>query len=1165
MRDLARLDPVDAVRGWLTAPHRERGIHLARDGAGEDLQDYGALADRSLAIADRLRRCGLRSGDVACVIMPTDFECAATIYAVWAAGGAVTPITPPSFTDLDRYGEHVAAIVDQASPRLVVTCSALAQVVDDALARSRSGARRITLDDPASDPQDVAVPAGRTAGGLSTPGRYALLQFTSGSSGTPRGVLITWSALAANIDLIAQTLHWRDGEAMASWLPLYHDMGLIGGFLTPVTLQEDLHLLRPDQFIRDPARWLRAMTVAVHSPSPSFALGYTAARLRAEHIEELDLSGWKTLAVGAEPVQTADLRSFCRLTEDRGFDPRAIIPAYGLAESTLLVSGAGPDTPAGAVRPRSSSLRFGEPVLIDRRGPAVSADTGDGRWIVGLGRPRPQSPVRIVDADGGPLPDGTLGEVVVAGTSVAAGYVDDAQVEGGTRITGGEVHTGDAGFLLDGELFVLGRMATSIKVRGRSVFMEDIESAVSAECGMHKGRLAAVALTDAGSQGVALFAEEAPGEWIARARTLIRGELGPAQTVTVVTGPRGLIHRTSSGKPRRRHMWRLYCDGAMPGAVTHHADGTAGADAVATAAGDRDVRRPSLDPHRVAELLDRALESVVVPADCAVLFEGSLAEGFGNEGSDVDFLVVASGAEEMPTLPSVLFGDGRRLEIRTRSVAQVRAQLDTVARAAAQDRIADLTEDVLNRCQRFLRSTTVRGSENVDPAALRAIVPHREFAGIVAQWWTLRTIAVTRQIVALRLLGEPEEARGWAGDALVQAAKVWCARHGETYLETKWLPRQLDRAGAESITAGTQSDVPVAARLRGAEAELAGADEDWWDGVQHLLADLLGDAADGAWQDCASVRLARVPGVTTWEVGGRVHVIRGGEDVFALSEDAARSWRTVVFRRPLAQIAGAAPSGVQEGAHRAALAEFVRLGLIGLEWGSDGPIRPALAMCEAQKPYTPPPFTGDPVLCLVGAVTTGTGAPVVLAPLPAPRFASAALDLTWANIVAENAREDLVGAVKSAQPQVAAVAAHRLIAMCVRMVAASHGVHPLPADIAPVRTVARLVPPNAAQRDRLLADLDAAIGVDFPALFDTGTDPLDGLRAVDALLTTVREITGGIEFPPSFDSREQWRRTLEISYDWVRMGTHLGVELPLAEAGDLMDTGGGQPHAAGES
>ncbi|MCU1646934.1 MAG: aminopeptidase [Nocardia sp.] len=1114
-------EDIAAVRDWLVSPSGSTGIHLADEADGWDFRSYRELADQTWSIAALMRAHGLGSGDGACVIMPTGFPCVAAFYAVWACGGVFTPVAPPMFGDLDEIVAHIAGILEQATPQLVVTSPEFEQFVRRAAIEAGRADEPLVIDpktlEPASGEREFGAPA-----------EVSLLQFTSGSTGTPRGVRVSWRNLANNIAMISRLIDWRPGEALVSWLPLYHDMGLVGAFLTTVTNQGDLYLMRPDQFVRDPARWLRAMAHAQHSPSPSFALGYVAHRVRPEEIADLDLSGWRTLAIGSEPVEVSDLQSFANLTGPRGFSMGSYTLAYGLAEATLMVTSSHTRSPITALRVDNPNLRFGEPVPILEE--ALLDDThrvfGAG-WITGLGYSTPESTVTVVDDEGRELPDGVLGEMVVTGGSVALGYSGTPGAGSSTHITDGKLYSGDAGFRYRDQVFVLGRMGSSLKVRGRSVFMEDIESRVAQETGLTKGKLAAVGISTAGEQGIALFAETAAGDWIAEARKIIRGHLGPAQTVHIVTGSRGLIRRTSSGKPRRRHMWQLLRDGALAGAVLHDAE-------AATAA------QPGLSEQRVRQLLESALDAIAVPDDAAVLFEGSLAEGFGNVGSDIDFLVVAPGAEEMPTLPTVLFLDGRRVEVRTRSVAQLRWQLEQV--------VVEPSEDLLNRCQRFLRGTVLREGA-VDLGALRAMVPHPDFTSLAAAWWTARAVQALRFSIALRAFGSQAESVEWACDGLQQAMKGWAARHGESYIETKWLPAQLDRIGSgELVDRYREIADPGTWPAAGPEEQAR------WEQLLELAAALgAGEIAD----DPHQVLFTRSPGVTTWSIGGRLHVLRGDREVFVLSDEAARAWRSVVFRHSVRDVLARSPHEIG-----GALAEFVHLGLVGLQWRGAGVFEPALAMCKPLRPYTPVPSALAPALGQTGAARDSGIA--MLVPLSATRFTECGLNLVWSNVVLENAREDLVGAIKGAQGAVADIAAHRLIAMSVRVVLSAFGVHPLPADVAPIETVRRLLPAHAAQRDDLLAQLESARRVRFSDIMRTEGDPLDGLATLDDVVTLVRRIAGEPDsangFPASFDSREQWQRTLAIGYDWLRIAGYLNTDLPLDETRDLLASGGHQPH-----
>ncbi|MES9602830.1 AMP-binding protein [Actinomadura sp. NPDC000929] len=542
-----------ALRDWLDKPNTGRGVHLAADDGGWEFRDYGELASAARRTAGALVEEGVRPGDVVCLILPTDFTCVETYFAVWAAGATVCLITPPLFQDGDDYVAHVAAILRQASPALVVASDGLA----DYARRAMAGAG---LDGEPWRPRKADEEAEvRPAGEL------ALLQFTSGSSGSPRGVMVTWENLEANSDLIAREAGYEDGDVVASWLPLYHDMGLIGCFLTPIARQGTLKLMRPDHFIRDPARWLRCFGEAAHTAAPPFAYAYCARRVKPEQLEGLDVSGWKMALIGAEPIDPHTLEVFAQLMEPFGFSRTMFKPAYGMAETTLLVTM--DDVPRNplAVRPDPEALAFGQPVRILEQHPLGPESLGaKAGWVVGCGTPEDDVPVAIVDDEGNELESGLLGEIVVGGPSACPGYFAGAEAKS-TRFMDGKVYTGDAGFFHEGQLFVLGRMGDSIKVRGRSVYVEDLESKIAEVSGLGKGRIVVVGVPGAGRKGLALFAETQDETWIGGVREMLRRRLGDDVELTIVVGT-GLIQRTSSGKPRRRYMWERLQGGHLEGA-----------------------------------------------------------------------------------------------------------------------------------------------------------------------------------------------------------------------------------------------------------------------------------------------------------------------------------------------------------------------------------------------------------------------------------------------------------------------------------------------------------------------------------------------------------------------------------------------------------------------
>ncbi|MEU5882011.1 AMP-binding protein [Spirillospora sp. NPDC047279] len=543
-----------ALRDWLDKPNHRRGVRLATDDGGWEFRDYGELAGAARRTGGALIEAGVRPGDVVCMVLPTDFTCMETYFGVWAAGATVCLITPPLFQDGDDYVAHVAAILRQAKPVLTIASADLAPLA----------ARAMEQAGLAGEPWEPRQAETETP--VQEAGELALLQFTSGSSGAPRGVMVTWDNLEANSELIARSAGFDEDDTVASWLPLYHDMGLIGCFLTPIAQQANLLLMRPDHFIRDPARWIRCFAEARHTAAPPFAYSYVARRVKPEQLEGVDLSGWKTAIIGAEPIDPHSLEVFAELLEPFGFSRTAFKPAFGMAETTLLVTLDEVARDPLAVRPDNESLAFGQPVRILEQhglGPrSVGAKTG---WVVGCGTPQEDVPVSIVDDDGRELAEGHLGEIVVGGESACPGYYAGAEGKS-TRFAGGKVFTGDAGFFHEGQLFVLGRMGDSIKVRGRSVYVEDLEAKIAETTGLGKGRIVVTAVPGAGQKGLALFAETADDAWAPGVREMLRRRLGDEGVeVTIVVGT-GLIQRTSSGKPRRRYMWERLQGGEMPGA-----------------------------------------------------------------------------------------------------------------------------------------------------------------------------------------------------------------------------------------------------------------------------------------------------------------------------------------------------------------------------------------------------------------------------------------------------------------------------------------------------------------------------------------------------------------------------------------------------------------------
>jgi acyl-CoA synthetase (AMP-forming)/AMP-acid ligase II len=551
------VDVRSALLRWLEDPDTDRGIHFADNAGGWSFRSYAELASSVAECAGRLQDAGLRTGGIVCIAAPSGPEFVAAFFGTLIAGGTPSPVAPPLiFRSADEYLSQLTRQLQAASPCLVVSDADLLPVVAGA-------AQAAGLDCPC-----LRLPLAGQRSDLPArpPAELALLQFTAGSSGSPRGVRISWSNLETLIAALHQWVRWRQDDSVASWLPLYHDMGLIGTFLCAVVHRAHLWLMRPEQFLRSPASWLACLGRfgATMTASPTFGYAYAAKKVTSAELEGMDFSRWRAAAVGAERVDPAALDRFARLVAPNGFRRQAFLPGYGLAEATLALTGSRPGKLPLLVAVDRTSLRFGDPVRVLKRGSLDPArDPGRRDWLVGCGRPLPGIRLWIVDANGAPLGEGRLGEIAAAGPWVAGGY-QDAQAGGPTRFAQGRLCTGDAGFLLDGELFVLGRMGDSTKIRGRSLYAEDVEARLAAIPGVPAGRVVVVFGQLDGLDTVAAVVERQRGAWVEEVARRLRSETGRSARVLILEVPRHAIPRTSSGKPRRRLLGQELMQGTLP-------------------------------------------------------------------------------------------------------------------------------------------------------------------------------------------------------------------------------------------------------------------------------------------------------------------------------------------------------------------------------------------------------------------------------------------------------------------------------------------------------------------------------------------------------------------------------------------------------------------------
>ncbi|RJL27278.1 AMP-dependent synthetase [Bailinhaonella thermotolerans] len=530
---------------WIGEPADGRGIRFAAPGGEWDFWPYPRLASLTEDVAAGLRRAGVEPGDVVCLVQRPGPGFVAALFGAMLAGATPAPIAPPAvFQDPGRYREHYAGLVATARPALVLTepdlvprLGPLAPGVPPAplgdLLAGRPSVRR--------SPQR----AGREPYGGRGPD--ALLQFTSGSSGRARGVRVPYRALEANVAAIHAWLEWTPRDPVASWLPVHHDMGLIGCLICPVARQSDLWSMPPEDFVRDPRRYLACFGElgARLTAMPGFGLAHIARKVPPAALAGLDFRDWRAAIIGAEPLDPEAFERFAALLAPHGFAREALLPAYGLAEATLAVTGLPLREGWTSVRVLPGSLAPGSPV---RLGP-------EGVPVMGCGRPLGVE-VGIRAEDGTPIPGGTVGEIVVRGPSVADGYA--AEPGGSTRFDGDALLTGDAGFLLEDRLYVLGRLGDGLKIRGRMVFAEDLEAEL-ARAGVPAHRVAAALGHRRAEPTVLLVLDRPRPGWPGLAREVLRRRTEGARVV-VAAAP---IPRTTSGKPRRRELWHAFLSGGL--------------------------------------------------------------------------------------------------------------------------------------------------------------------------------------------------------------------------------------------------------------------------------------------------------------------------------------------------------------------------------------------------------------------------------------------------------------------------------------------------------------------------------------------------------------------------------------------------------------------------
>jgi amino acid adenylation domain-containing protein/non-ribosomal peptide synthase protein (TIGR01720 family) len=548
---------VEMLRGWTARDPSRLAYRFLADGeADEQSLSRGDFDRRVRVIATHL--LALRAeGKRAVLLYAPGLDYVAGFFACLYAGVIAVPAYPPDPSRLNRTLPRLQAIVADSQAEIVLTTAniaAMAQFLFDQAPELREKRWIATDSLPAGDEDQWRDPG-------VTPDTIAFLQYTSGSTGTPKGVILTHRNLIHNLGLISVSMKFSPETIMVSWLPPYHDMGLIGGILAPIYNGGSATLMAPIAFLQRPYRWLLAISRyrATISGGPNFAYDLCSSKVGDEERKALDLSTWMVAFSGAEAVRAATVERFVETFRPAGLRDEAIFPCYGLAEATLMVSG-------GEVHERPL-VHAVDPIALDLG--RVERVTSGGREIIGCGKNLGDQEIAIVDAARNQrCPEGHIGEIWVHGGSVALGYwqrPEESEITFHATLPDRPgrhfLRTGDLGYFIGEELFIAARIKDLIILRGRNHYPQDIErTAEEAHPLLRRGCSAAFSLDDGGEERLG-FAIEVERGFKPESATLeaiytsIRNAVAETHDIrphTIVLLKAGSIPKTSSGKIQRR-------------------------------------------------------------------------------------------------------------------------------------------------------------------------------------------------------------------------------------------------------------------------------------------------------------------------------------------------------------------------------------------------------------------------------------------------------------------------------------------------------------------------------------------------------------------------------------------------------------------------------------
>ncbi|WP_300462921.1 fatty acyl-AMP ligase [Desulfobacula sp.] len=516
---------------------------------------YAELLEGAICWSAELLKTGVRPGDRILLILPTEKAFYEAFWGILQAGAIPVPLYPPMrLARIEEYLKSLGNIIHNCGASVLVTNGLIRPLIRPV---ERINGHRISFLISRNNYSKPVKPD-RSA----RPDDMGLLQYTSGSTGSQKGVMLTHANLLANLRAIGRMLRPSSEDVAVSWLPLYHDMGLIGLMMGTLYWGIPLVAMSPIDFLRKPARWIRIMSNhhATFTAGPNFAYNLTAHKIRDVDLEGVDLSNWRIALCGAEPIHASTIENFSNRYEPMGFCPQAFLPAYGLAENTLAVSFPDLETPP--------TIENFDNRMLETEGKAVCTDSIEkGRKIVSMGCPLESVEVAIMGEKFVPLEEGGQGEIVIRGPSVMAGYFNNPVVTANV-FRDGWLCTGDMGFMRGGQLYISGRKKDMVIKAGRNYFAEELEAAAYSVSGVRPGGVCVFSINDPerGTECVILVAEIIKGlstkDLSNQLIKVVAKETNCKPNKVVLVPPRTLP-KTSSGKIQRFQTRLWYLDGSI--------------------------------------------------------------------------------------------------------------------------------------------------------------------------------------------------------------------------------------------------------------------------------------------------------------------------------------------------------------------------------------------------------------------------------------------------------------------------------------------------------------------------------------------------------------------------------------------------------------------------